>query len=293
MTARASILVPTHDGTVLLERAVATALRQTVHDLEVLIVGDGVTDGSRATIEALCAQDARVRFLDLPKAPGHGEANRDLGVRALLSDAVFYLADDDLLAPDHLETLLPMLDAAHLVHSMPMVVDAEGALVLWPTDLAVTENVAWLLSDPRRNTVGLTGTAHRRSTYLELETGWQTAPLGVWPDYALWRSFLQRDDVVGATSPLITTLVFPAPYRRHLTAAEFDDRHRRLFELVMSPDAPERVATLAEEARRSNLIRLHRLAVDTGLGLENAERIIAELQAQLAPRPFWRRGRRR
>lgn len=292
MTARASILVPTHDGTVLLERAVTTALRQTVPDLEVVIVGDGVTDDCRATIGSLCAQDARVRFLDLPKAPGHGEANRDLGVRAVLTDAVLYLADDDLLAPDHVATLLPMLDSAHLVHSTLMVVDAEGELVLWPTDLSVAQNVAWLLSDPRRNCVGLTGTAHRRSTYLELEAGWQTAPAGEWPDHALWKRFLRRDDVVGATSSHVTSVIFPAPYRRHLSPAAFDERHRRLFELVSSADAERAVAALADEARRSNLIRLHRLAVDTGLALEQALSTIAELQAQRAPRPFWRRGRR-
>ncbi len=293
MTARASILVPTHDGTVLLERAVATALRQSVTELEVLIVGDGVTDACRATVEALCAQDTRVRFLDLPKSSGHGEANRDLGVRATLSDAVVYLADDDLLAPDHVATLLPMLERAHLVHSTLMVVNAEGDLVVWPTDLGVPENVAWLLSDPRRNCVGLTGTAHRRSTYLELDAGWQTAPVGEWPDHALWKRFLQRDDVVGATSPAVTTIVFPAPYRRHLTAAEFDERHRRMYELVTSAQAVESLASLADEARGLNLIRLHRLAVDTGLALENAMRVIAELEARLAPRPFWRWGRRR
>ena len=281
MTARASILIPTHDGTVLLQRAVSTALRQTVAELEVIIVGDGVTDVCRATIVGLCATDARVRFLDLPKMPRHGEANRDAGVRSATSEAVFYLADDDLLLPGHVESLLPLLESAHLVHCANVAIESDGELVHWATDLRHPATHAWMLQHPPRNCVGLTGSAHRRSTYLTLETGWQTTPPGESADHFLWKKFVRQPGFSGATSPLVTAITFPSLYRRHLSAEQFTARHRGWFDLISGDDAQGRVTALAAEAARDTLVRLHRLSVDTGLALENAMHVIGEQQRQI------------
>lgn len=281
MTARASILVPTHDGSVLLQRAVQTALRQTVADLEVIIVGDGVTGECRAAIDELCALDLRVRWLDLPKAPRHGEANRDTAVREAVSDAIFYLADDDLLLPGHVESLLPLLDEAQLAHCTNVAIEADGAMVHWATDLGDPAARDWMLQHPPRNCVGLTGTAHRRSTYLELDTGWETTPDGESADHYLWKKFLRRPGFTGATSPVVTAITFPSPYRRSLSAEVFDERHRAWFDIVTGAEAQRRVTALADDAARASLIRLHRLAVDTGLAFENALRIVDEQQRQI------------
>ena len=43
---RASVLIPTHDQPTTLPLTVDTVLRQTVTDLEVILIGDGVTDES-------------------------------------------------------------------------------------------------------------------------------------------------------------------------------------------------------------------------------------------------------
>ena len=58
---RASVLIPTHDKHTTIGLAVDSVLPQTVGDLEVLLIGDGVTDALRAEIERLCAAAARVR----------------------------------------------------------------------------------------------------------------------------------------------------------------------------------------------------------------------------------------
>ena len=66
----ASILIPPWNAADTLPLAVDSARRQTVVDIEIVIVGDGVTPASRGVIEPLVELDQRIRFLDLPKAPG-------------------------------------------------------------------------------------------------------------------------------------------------------------------------------------------------------------------------------
>ena len=58
--------------------------------------------------------DDRVRFLDFPKGPHHGERYRHDAVLAARSDAIFYLCDDDLLLPDHVADLLALLEDHNL-----------------------------------------------------------------------------------------------------------------------------------------------------------------------------------
>ena len=61
------MIVPTHDHASTLGLAVRSALAQTLGDIEVHIIGDGVGDETRAVVEHLVHDDTRVRFHDLPK----------------------------------------------------------------------------------------------------------------------------------------------------------------------------------------------------------------------------------
>lgn len=63
---RASVLIPTHDHAATLPFAVKSVQSQGIDEIEILIVGDGVDDTLRAVIQRLCADDARIRFFDLP-----------------------------------------------------------------------------------------------------------------------------------------------------------------------------------------------------------------------------------
>lgn len=188
---RATVIVPTHDHALTLPLAVGSVLAQTVADLEVIVVGDGVPPDVRATAEQLCRVDGRVVFLDLAKGPHHGELHRDLAVRSAGSEAIFYLCDDDLLLPRHVENLLSLLADADLVQCRNGYVDTSGELHLYPTDLADPRAIAWHLREPRRNATSLTGTAHTRGAYLALPIGWATTPVGEWPDHYMWKKFFK------------------------------------------------------------------------------------------------------
>ena len=205
----AAIIVPTHDHPATLDLSVRSALEQTVADIEVVVVGDGVGDDTRDVVALLAGEDARVRFLDLPKGPHHGEIHRDRAIAATGAGIVCYLCDDDLLLPEHVESMAELLEDADLAHGQNGYVDASGAWHPYLADLSSADCRAWLLR-PERNAVSLTGTAHTVAAYRRLPHGWRTTPPGRWPDHYMWQQFLNEPWVRGVTGTRITSLQLPS-----------------------------------------------------------------------------------
>lgn len=277
---RATILIPTHDHWATLPLAVASALGQTVADVEVLIVGDGVTSRVRQQARALEQGDGRVRFLDLPKGPHHGEVHRGTAIDQTTGEAIFYLCDDDLLLPRHVENLLGLLAGCDLAQSRNGFVDTEGELQLFPADLADPLTVAWHLKQPRRNLVSLTGTAHTRSAYVALPEGWTTTPPDEWPDHFMWKKFLSAPGFRGATHPEMTALQWPT------SSGRIDlDQTARAEELapwaarLEEPGFHEWVQAWANAAGRRELARCLRESVDTQDVLREVHEALAAARA--------------
>ena len=109
---RVAVVVPTFEQAAFLPRALASALAQTLADLEVVVVDDGSDDGG-ATEAALAPflADPRVRALRLPRNGGLGAALQ-AGVDAAAAPLLAYLPSDDVWLPGHLASLVAALDAA-------------------------------------------------------------------------------------------------------------------------------------------------------------------------------------
>ena len=81
MSIAATIIVPTHDHGPTLRFALASALAQTVEDIEVLVIGDGVPDVTRKIVGEVSRSGRRVRFFDHPKGPAARRALPARGAR--------------------------------------------------------------------------------------------------------------------------------------------------------------------------------------------------------------------
>jgi glycosyltransferase involved in cell wall biosynthesis len=108
MAPRISVLIPTHNRSRLLRLAMSSVLTQTERDIEILVVGDGCTDDTADVVASFA--DARIHWLDLPKASYFGYANRNVALRQATGSYIAFLTDDDLLLPDHLALLASTLE---------------------------------------------------------------------------------------------------------------------------------------------------------------------------------------
>ena len=211
MTA-ATVVIPTHNHGETLYRSVASALAQTVSELEIFIVGDGASEHGRAAAADLARGDSRIRFFDLPKGPRHGEINRHAALQHARGRIVCYLSDDDLWLPEHVELLERRLRDADFAHTIMVIVEPDGRVVPLSTDAARSGYVETFRADP--GGLGLSCVAHTLEAYRRLPEGWRTTPLGIYTDAYMWLQFLDQ--------PWCRTASLMRP-----TALHFVDRVRR------------------------------------------------------------------
>jgi glycosyltransferase involved in cell wall biosynthesis len=229
----ATVIIPTHDHASTLDLAVTSVLEQSVDALDVVIIGDGVGDDTRDVVATLLA-DPRVRFLDEPKSASRAELVRHRVLTEASAPYVSYLGDDDLMLADHMESMIDRLQEADFTHPLPMFVYPDGVLDLTAAaDLVNPRCVAWHLH-PGRNSISLTGAAHRLDAYLRLPFGWRETPPGIWSDHYMWQQWFVVPGIRLSTSDRLTVLRFPSAIRtgmgteeRRCELLEWRDRSRR------------------------------------------------------------------
>lgn len=104
-----SVVIATRNRSDRLAGAVASALAQTEHDLEVLVVDDCSEDDTPAVMRRLSAEDRRVRGVRLRK-PAGAAAARNRGIREASGQFLAFLDDDDRWEPSKAETQLEFLE---------------------------------------------------------------------------------------------------------------------------------------------------------------------------------------
>jgi glycosyltransferase involved in cell wall biosynthesis len=102
---RCTVIIPTHNRFLLLQQAVASVLRQSMQDIEILVVNDGAP----LDFDFL---EPKLRVLENQKAGAIAARNR--GVAEAQSDYIAWLDDDDC-----------WIDSDHLKHACDMI--ARGA----------------------------------------------------------------------------------------------------------------------------------------------------------------------
>src|SRR5579872_6487712 len=100
-----SIAIATCNGASFLEAAIASALRQDLSDLEVIVVDDASDDGSVDIAARLARADPRVRVARLARRGGPGRA-RNHALDLAQGRWLAILDCDDLMHPERLGRLL-------------------------------------------------------------------------------------------------------------------------------------------------------------------------------------------
>ena len=101
---RASVIIPAYEAEHYIKQAIASALGQTVEDLEVIVVDDASRDATAAIVSQLAERDDRLQLLRLPVNSGPAAA-RNLALSHARGTWVATLDADDSFAPHRLAAL--------------------------------------------------------------------------------------------------------------------------------------------------------------------------------------------
>ena len=201
---RVTVIIPTYNWSAVLPFSIGSVLRQSFTDLELLVVGDGCTDGSAEVVGRVA--DPRVRWINLPSNTGQQSGPNNEGLRQARGELIAYLGHDDLWLPHHLAVLVAALD--------------RGADVAF----SIAEYMAEAQGEPRAASVPVgpyragmwippTALAHRREAVTAIG-GWRHfRELKVDPEVDL----LQRLAAAGRRFefvPRLTAVKLPATTRR-------------------------------------------------------------------------------
>lgn len=107
-----SVVIPVYNTASYVEEAVRSILRQSLREIELIVIDDGSTDDSPAILARLAREDSRIRI--------HTQSNRGLsaarnaGIARAGGRYLYFMDSDDLLEPDALELCRDKCDALRL-----------------------------------------------------------------------------------------------------------------------------------------------------------------------------------
>ncbi|WP_156679494.1 glycosyltransferase family 2 protein [Sphingomonas profundi] len=130
---RAAVIMPARNAAGTIVAALASARRQTVADVEIVVVDDGSTDMTAALVAAAAAADPRIRLIRQPHAGPIAARNR--AIAASTADHVAPLDADDVWHPLYLAETIAALQrqpTAGFAYALHHVIDAAGHVIATP-----------------------------------------------------------------------------------------------------------------------------------------------------------------
>jgi glycosyltransferase involved in cell wall biosynthesis len=100
-----TLLVANHNGLQYLSDALRSAIRQTLRDIEIIVIDDASTDGSATLAHNYALADPRIKLVALSKNSGPSVA-RNVGLAAARGRWIAVLDNDDVMHPSRLERLV-------------------------------------------------------------------------------------------------------------------------------------------------------------------------------------------
>ena len=92
---KVSFVIPTHNRIEWLPLCLQSLMSQSEQDIEILVVNDGSTDGTKDFLDTWALKQPLIRVIHIEKSLGAG-ASRNIGAEAALSPIIAVCDDDDV-----------------------------------------------------------------------------------------------------------------------------------------------------------------------------------------------------
>lgn len=109
---KVSIVVPVYKVEAYLKRCVDSLTKQTLHDIEIILVDDGSPDRCPMMCDGFATEDERIRVVH--KTNGGLSSARNAGLRVATGDYVGFVDSDDTVATDMYEKMLRVIEIEHV-----------------------------------------------------------------------------------------------------------------------------------------------------------------------------------
>jgi glycosyltransferase involved in cell wall biosynthesis len=209
VTPLVTAVIPTYNWSSVLGCSIASALDQTVAELELLVVGDACTDDTAEVMASFAATDRRVRWINLERHGGSQVGPNNEALRQARGRFIAYLGHDDLWLPHHLEVLVAALtDSA----GAPATAHARVAMVNPGRRPFALPSASWQYR--RGEWISPTSALHDAAA-MRTVNGWRThAVTGTLDPESDLCARLSDEFGAPLLVPRLTSIKLPAAYRR-------------------------------------------------------------------------------
>lgn len=123
-----SIVMPCHNGSQYIEKAIDSVIQQTYTNWELLIINDFSTDNSAEIINKYVMIDNRIKFFNVETSVGNPSEPRNIGIKNALGRYIAFLDCDDIWINTKLERQIPLFDGddIYVVFSWYEKIDEQG-----------------------------------------------------------------------------------------------------------------------------------------------------------------------
>lgn len=251
-----SILLPTHNRADVLTYSIQSILNQTFSDFELLIVGDGCTDGTEEMVKSFMSADKRIKWFPFKKGKGFGYEHRNNVLKVVKGKYIAYAAHDDLWFPDHLEIISSFLkknpDFA-IGYTQPLWMHPNGAL--FPSFFDTDNQYVKFSFMHVCNGIPATCVVHTKEALIK--AGYWNAALPNSADWDLWKRIVNHDRErrIGYISTP-TTIHFRANWRNDNSSQ--DEVVKNIYSKVIGIDSdlkfvPENNKKILQEIMFANI----------------------------------------
>lgn len=195
-----SVIIPTWNRADTIEKAVRSALSQTLPPSEVLVCDDGSTDNTRELVHAI--NDARVRWLQGPRG-GRPAIPRNRGIKESRGEWLAFLDSDDEWLPEKLEKQLCLAKNLNCkaissnAHRFVPGKGIEGDLLSRTNEQITFDDLLYV------NQIICSSILVHRSLFAIVDGFPEDPQLKALEDYALWLRIATQTDFAFVTEPLL------------------------------------------------------------------------------------------
>ena len=197
-----SIILPAYNAEKTLAESVNSVLAQSYDKIELVIVDDGSTDGTKALAEDFAIRDKRVKVLSNEKNIGVLKT-RIRGVRASMGQWIAFVDSDDLWDKDKLKKQMDLVlkTGCVLVYSGSGYIGIDGKTIPWVLHVPSEVTYKGLL---KQNCISNSSVLVKKDIFLKYSP-FSEDHRDMHEDYACWLLILQaRFRACGIDEPLIT-----------------------------------------------------------------------------------------